>query len=293
MNVEEEKEYFVDVGGDNSKSRELEFSTQNSCGIDDYTHTSPNVSYVDCNVPGPECDMDDFEAQYAKGCNCLDGNCASEESCPCVSRYGQNYVDFCLLPGKFGGPVVECNSECSCAFEGKCANSLVQRGPRKFLEIFSTSNGKGLGLQTNSKIPIGGFICEYAGEVIGEEEARRRAQRTTSRQMNYIFVLKEHLSGGTVIKTCVDPTMIGNIGRYINHSCRPNAAVVPVRVDCPVPRLGIFAVRDIEAGEEITFDYGGEVGDSKPGPATSVCRTPCCCSAESCRKYLPFDSALL
>jgi len=44
-----------------------------------------------------------------------------------------------------------------------------------------------------------------------------------------------------------------NVARYINHSCRPNAE--------PVGRNGgivIVALRRIEPGEEITYDYGKE-----------------------------------
>ena len=43
-------------------------------------------------------------------------------------------------------------------------------------------------------------------------------------------------AGGRLTRTIVDPTVLGNIGRYLNHSCCPNLAMLPVRVDCMVPR---------------------------------------------------------
>jgi histone-lysine N-methyltransferase SETMAR len=91
----------------------------------------------------------------------------------------------------------------------------------------------------------------------------------------------------------VDPTTIGNIGRYINHSCQPNAVVVPVRTDIPVPKLCIFALKVIHCGDEITFDYGG--GNSKdwcPIQTGLTKKKPCFCGAEACKQYLPYDETL-
>ena len=51
----------------------------------------------------------------------------------------------------------------------------------------------------------------------------------------------------------IDGSPRWNVARYINHSCRPNAK--------PVGRNGgivIVALRRIEPGEEITYDYGRE-----------------------------------
>nr|CAD7411899.1 unnamed protein product [Timema cristinae] len=256
--------------------------------MDEYSHVSSNVHYVECNVAGPGCNTTDFDAQFSKGCDCLNGNCDSESDCPCIARYGKNYSGSLLLANKFNGPVVECNSECGCTKTEKCGNRVVQFGPHTDLEIFETPDGKGLGLKTKCEILTGKFICEYAGEIIGMEEAKRRSQNYKD-QMNYIFVLNEHLANGSVVKTCVDPTSLGNIGRYINHSCSPNAAIVPVRVDCPVPKLCIFATRTIFPCEEITFDYsGGEETTSTP-----LGRKPCHCHAQNCKGYLPFDQSLL
>jgi histone-lysine N-methyltransferase SETMAR len=87
--------------------------------------------------------------------------------------------------------------------------------------------------------------------------------------------------------------MIGNIGRYINHSCQPNAIVVPVRSDSPVPKLCIFALKVIHIGEEVIFDYGGGNSDEgHPMPSQLLERKFCCCGAQLCTKYLPYDETL-
>ena len=63
---------------------------------------------------------------------------------------------------------------------------------------------------------------------------------------------------------CVlDATLRGNVARFINHCCTPNcySKVVPEpEADPYVPgsvrgHIVIFAARDIEADEEITYDY--------------------------------------
>jgi histone-lysine N-methyltransferase SETMAR len=87
------------------------------------------------------------------------------------------------------------------------------------------------------------------GEVIGDKEAEcRNVDDGANGRHNFIYWVREHF-GGSVTTTVVDPTAIGNIGRYLNHSCGPNLAVHPVRVDCLVPRVALFAARDIGAGQ--------------------------------------------
>jgi SET domain-containing protein len=51
----------------------------------------------------------------------------------------------------------------------------------------------------------------------------------------------------------IDGSPRWNRARYINHSCRPNAKPVGRK-----GRLVFIALRRIEPGEEITFDYGKE-----------------------------------
>lgn len=52
----------------------------------------------------------------------------------------------------------------------------------------------------------------------------------------------------------IDATAKGNIARFVNHSCDPNAATEKWNVDREL-RIGFFSIKDIQADEEITFDY--------------------------------------
>lgn len=281
-----------------SSNRE-EYNSDDDCfavedyATDNYHHISPDIFYTATNIPGPGANTEDFNTQFMGGCVCEDGRCHIENSCPCAGKYGINYdKNGRLLDSKFSGPVVECNSLCGCVGQGRCGNRVVQFGPRGGLQVFEASHGKGFGLKSDTILLKGDFICEYAGEVLSKEEARSRAEASIGK-INYIFVLNEHLSEGHVLKTYVDPTVIGNIGRYVNHSCEPNAVVVPVRTNNPVPKLCIFALKVIHAGEEITFDYGGgNINEGCSVEAGLMQRKPCYCGAQVCRKYLPYDETL-
>lgn len=247
--------------------------------MDNYAHESPAIFYTETNIPGSGFDSALLDDSLYVKCTC---SSVCGEGCACVSFSGThiNYDNSLITDEKLTSNsfILECNEFCECS--STCGNRLVQFGPREHLSVFQT-DVRGLGLKTDAFVKRGSFICEYAGELISSEVAKRRAQRDG---VNYIFVLKEHFSG-SVTETIVDPTSIGNIGRYINHSCQPNAAIVPVRIDSPVPKLAVFATQDILAGEEVTYDYASG--------GCGVGTKPCYCGAHKCRKFLPFDKNLL
>ena len=97
----------------------------------------------------------------------------------------------------------------------------------------------GLGLFATKAIKRAAYIATYRGRRISSEEADRREARGA----RYMFELNKRWT--------IDGSPRWNVARYINHSCRPNAK--------PVGRRGgivIVALRRIEPGEEITYDYG-------------------------------------
>jgi uncharacterized protein len=97
----------------------------------------------------------------------------------------------------------------------------------------------GLGLFAIKAIKRGAYIVTYRGRRITTEEADRRAARGAS----YMFEVNKRWS--------IDGSPRWNVARYINHSCRPNAKPVGCRGG-----IVIVALRQIEPGEEITYDYG-------------------------------------
>lgn len=96
---------------------------------------------------------------------------------------------------------------------------------------------------------------------------------------------------GRVLTTNIDATYKGNLTRFINHSCSPNLVMVPVRMDSIVPRLCLFAARDIEAKEEVCFSYFGKSGaDVDPvSPDITFGKKQCLCGSKHCVGFLPLE----
>lgn len=75
----------------------------------------------------------------------------------------------------------------------------------------------------------------------------------------------------------IDALRCGNVARFLNHSCRPNVRCVRARLGVEsVLRVGLFAARQVEAGEELTLDYGPEWWVQKTATVDCNCRQPDC-----------------
>ena len=106
--------------------------------------------------------------------------------------------------------------------------------------------------------------------------------------MNYLFVLDEAFGNGKTSQTYIDARFKGSIARFINHSCEPNLYLVAVRVDNEIPRIAMFAKRDIMPGEELSYHYcAGNSGDRKAEMSVDRARKQCYCGSPACQKYLP------
>ena len=70
------------------------------------------------------------------------------------------------------------------------------------------------------------------------------------------------------------PPNQGALGRFVNHSCEPNCETQKWLVRGELA-IGLFALRDIKAGEELTFDYNFDRYGDKP--MRCLCATPSCC----------------
>lgn len=251
---------------------------------DNYEHFSDEIEYVLENVLQDDDRSEEFKelrdiynSNILNSCECR--NC--EESC----SHGVNYLlkdkDLILNEGRQCKDLIyECTDSCQCE---KCNNKLVQYGPREGLKIHQFE-GKGLGLISTTMIIKGSFICEYAGEILTKPEANRRDIRNQkANNMNYIFCLNEISSTNNQrpIQTFIDPAFKGNIGRYINHSCDANCDILSVRTDSIIPKISIFANRDIPPETEITFNYGSS------GEANNERKKQCFCNSYNCKLYLP------
>ncbi|KAK7067315.1 hypothetical protein SK128_015861 [Halocaridina rubra] len=231
---------------------------------DEYEHVTRGLIYCVTSFPGTGLVQDMYE-DAIQGCVCKD---FCKKSCNCSLQYGIAYENGKLKQQHFNKPIFECNDLCTCPLS--CPNRVVQLGPLSGLKIVSIKD-KGYGVITSNFIPKNSFVCEYAGEYIGTEEAKIRFSKQSDQDSNYILVIKEyiHISGSTPRITVIDPTVIGNIGRYLNHSCDPNLIIVPVRLSSMIPVASLFAVKDIIPGEELCYDYGNVTVENAPKSCSS------------------------
>ena len=112
----------------------------------------------------------------------------------------------------------------------------------------STVHGRGM--FATQDIPEGQSIIQYLGERIDKEESDRRgnalfdeSQKTGGAQV-YLFTLDENWD--------LDGNFEWNTARLVNHSCNPNCEA---QIDDDL-NIWLVAVRDIENGEELSFNYG-------------------------------------
>lgn len=97
----------------------------------------------------------------------------------------------------------------------------------------------GLGLFATEPISKRTLIAYYTGQRISNDEAIRREDKGG----RYLYELNSRWT--------IDGKSRRNVARYANHSCRPNA-----ESDVVKGKITIRAIRNIEPGDEITYDYG-------------------------------------
>lgn len=136
------------------------------------------------------------------------------------------------------------------AIMNKCEDGL------KVVDI----EGKGRGVITTKKFKRGEFVVEYVGDLIELSMAKDReadySRCTTIGCYMYYFLHKNQ-------RYCIDATAeSGCLGRLLNHSrVNPNCATKLVEVNnCPY--LILVALRDLNIGEELLYDYGDRSKES-------------------------------
>ncbi|KAK8630528.1 hypothetical protein V6N13_079318 [Hibiscus sabdariffa] len=177
--------------------------------------------------------------------------------------------------------IKECWNKCGC--NKRCGNRVVQRGVNYKLQVFLTPDGKGWGLRTLEKLPKGAFVCEFVGEILTISELYTR-----NREKHASPVLLDAYWGLTGVSMdeealCLDATCYGNVARFINHRCfDANLIEIPVEVESPdlhYYHLAFFTTREVEALEELTWDYGLDFGDLDHPVKQFQCR----CGSTFCR----------
>ena len=85
-------------------------------------------------------------------------------------------------------------------------------------------------------------IITYDGELIDHEESLKRETKYLERGEIWCFTVNR--------RWVRDANAGGNVARFINHACRPNCYSQIIGRE-----IWIRAARNIEPGEELTYDY--------------------------------------
>jgi SET domain-containing protein len=110
-------------------------------------------------------------------------------------------------------------------------------------------------------IPAGTSVIEYVGDRVDKTESSRRCEDGNP----FIFTINTDWD--------IDGNVDWNPARFLNHSCSPNC-----EAQQEDDRIWIVALRDIETGEELTFNYGYDLSEWRD--------YPCGCGAAACLGFI-------
>ena len=119
------------------------------------------------------------------------------------------------------------------------------------------------------RIRKGTTIVEYLGDRVTHAEADARYEDKDPKD-NHTFLFTVDS------KTVIDAGINGNEARYVNHGCDPNCQSTTLK-----KRIFIEAIRTIQPGEELAYDYA--IGRDSDDPPDVDQIFACRCGAKNCR----------
>lgn len=148
------------------------------------------------------------------------------------------------------------------------------------------------------------FSLLSLGEFLTRSEARKRqiqydraaekASATSSSFASYLMTVREVLPSGVVLRTHIDPTFVGSLGRFMSHSCDGGNVrrCIVRRSGSLLPLVALVTSRSINIGEELSFQYGDTSEVDDVGYAHLKTRRPCFCGKRECAGFLPYEDVL-
>lgn len=143
------------------------------------------------------------------------------------------------------------------------------RRPKTPLIEVCHSRVHGYGVFALRRIRRGTNIIEYLGERVSHELADARYEGKDPKD-GHTFLFNVDA------KTVIDAGVNGNEARFVNHGCDPNCQTVDIG-----KRIFIEAIRTIQAGDELAYDYRIQRDADDPADIDSI--FACRCGAKKCR----------
>ncbi|KAG7398426.1 Histone-lysine N-methyltransferase ezh1 [Phytophthora boehmeriae] len=112
----------------------------------------------------------------------------------------------------------------------------------------SPSETHGWGAYALEDVKKGEYMYEYTGSLLSQDEAERRGNVYDKATISFLFDLTED--------SVVDATRKGNKSKFANHDSVDPKCFARIMLVNGDHRIGIYAKKDITAGDELFFDYG-------------------------------------
>ncbi len=145
--------------------------------------------------------------------------------------------------------------------------STQRKVRRRFVVRKSSIHGRGV--FALMAIPKGSRLIEYTGKRISHEVADDLyGEEQENSPHTMLFSVDKH--------TVIDATHTGSSARWFNHSCAPNCEAADDE-----GRIFIETTRNIEAGDELSYDYNLLLEEAHT-PAVKRAN-PCYCGMRRCR----------
>jgi SET domain-containing protein len=139
------------------------------------------------------------------------------------------------------------------------------------LPLFEVRHSRvhGYGVFAARRIRKGTTVIEYLGDRVSHDEADARYEdKDPNDNHTFLFTVDS--------KIVIDGGVRGNEARFINHGCDPNCASTTQK-----KRIYVEAIRTIQPGEELAYDYQIERDPDDPPNVDEI--FACRCGAEKCR----------
>ena len=140
----------------------------------------------------------------------------------------------------------------------------------------------GRGVFAIAPIKKGTRIIEYKGTRMTQKESDLVYGNTSDTGHTFLFTLNDYY--------VIDGNFRSNAARWINHGCTPNCESETEEDDSGRPekeRVFIHAIRNIKAGDELTYDYLITLDEPHTKRMKKIWQ--CLCDAKNCKGTMLAD----